>query len=50
MIYNTRNCINDTGESQKETKICFNAHVGSKWNLTVESIVSKQIRCGHQKA
>ena len=26
MIYNTRNRSNDTTESQKEKKICFNAH------------------------
>ena len=26
MIYNTRNRRNDTTESQKEKKICFNAH------------------------
>ena len=25
MIYNTRNCSNDTTESQKEKKTCFNA-------------------------
>ena len=26
MIYNTRNQSNDTTESQKEKKACFNAH------------------------
>ena len=26
MIYNTRNRSNDTTESQKEKKTCFNAH------------------------
>ena len=26
MIYNTRNRINDTTESQKEKKTCFNIH------------------------
>ena len=26
MIYSTRNCSNDTIESQKEKKTCFNAH------------------------
>ena len=26
MIYNTKNRINDTIESQKEKKTCFNAH------------------------
>ena len=26
MIYNTRNWSNDTTESQKEKKTCFNAH------------------------
>ena len=26
MIYYTRNCSNDTAESQKEKKSCFNAH------------------------
>ena len=26
MIYNTRNRSNDTAESQKEKKTCFNAH------------------------
>ena len=47
IIYNTRNWSNDTTESQKEKKACFNAHAGGKWNLTVQCIVSKQIRCGH---
>ena len=28
MIYNTRNRSNDTTESQKEKKTCFNAHAG----------------------
>ena len=28
-------------------KICFNGHAGGKRNLTVQCIVSKQIRCGH---
>ena len=28
MIYNTRNRSNDITESQKEKKICFNAHAG----------------------
>ena len=44
MICITRNRSNDTTESQKEKKPCFNAHAGRKWNLTVECIVSKQIR------
>ena len=39
-IYNTRNRSNDTA-SQKEKKICFNAHAGGKWNLTVQCL-SKQ--------
>ena len=30
MIYNTRNRINNTTESQKEKKICFNAHAGGE--------------------
>ena len=30
MIYNTRNWSNDTTESQKEKKACFNAHAGGK--------------------
>ena len=30
MIYNTRNRRNVTTESQKEKKICFNAHAGGK--------------------
>ena len=30
MVYNTRNWSNDTTESQKEKKTCFNAHVGRK--------------------
>ena len=47
MIYNTRNRRNDTAESQKEKKTCFNAIAGGKRNLTVQCIVSKQIRCGH---
>ena len=47
MIYNTRNRSNDTTESEKEKKTCFNAHTEGKRNLTVQCIVSKQIRCGH---
>ena len=47
MIYNTRNWSNDTVESQKEKKACFNVHHGGKWNLTVQCIASKQVRCGH---
>ena len=47
MIYKTRNHNNDARESQKETKICFNAYAGGKWNLTIRYIGSKQIRCGH---
>ena len=27
MIYNTQNWSNDTTESQKEKKTCFNAHI-----------------------
>ena len=30
MIYNTRNRNNNTKESQKEKKTCFNVHVGGK--------------------
>ena len=30
MIYNTSNQSNDTAESQKEKKTCFNAHAGGK--------------------
>ena len=34
MIYNTRNRSNDTKESQKEKKTCFNAHNGVySWNM-----------------
>ena len=29
-MYDTRNWGNDTTESQKERKVCFNAHVGGK--------------------
>ena len=47
MIYITRNQGNDTTESQKEKKACFNAHAEGKWNLAVECIVNKQIGCGH---
>ena len=46
MIY-TRNRSNDTTESQKEKKICFNAYAGGKQTLSLKCIVSKQIRCGH---
>ena len=35
MIYNTSNWSNDATGSQKEKKICFNAHAGGKPNLTV---------------
>ena len=38
MIYNTRNLSNDTKESQKEKKTCFNVHTGGKWNLTVQCL------------
>ena len=47
MIYNARNRCNDTTESQKEKKARFNAGAGGKGNLTVQCIVSKQIRYGH---
>ena len=30
MIYNTKNRNNDTTESQKEKKTCFNVHAGGK--------------------
>ena len=40
-IYNTKIRINDTTESQKEKKTCFNAQAGGK--LTVQYIVNKQI-------
>ena len=30
MIYKIRNRNNDTTESQKEKKICFNVHAGGK--------------------
>ena len=30
MIYNTRNRGNDTKETQKEKKTCFNTHAGGK--------------------
>ena len=43
MIYNTRNWSNDTKESQKEGKTCFNGHPGGKSKLTVQYIVNKQI-------
>ena len=41
MIYNTENRNNDTTESQKENKTCFDTHAGGK--LTVRCIVKKQI-------
>ena len=47
MICNTRNQSNDTTERENEKKTCFNAHAGRKLNLTLQCIVSKQIRCGH---
>ena len=48
MIYiNTRNQSKDLAETQKEKKACFNDHAGGKWNLNVQCIVGKQIRCGH---
>ena len=50
MMYNTRNPSNETTEYQKEKTICFNAHTGGKWNLTVQCAVSKQIRCSHKKS
>ena len=50
MMYNTRNPSNNTTESQKENKICFNANAGGKWNLTVQCTLSKQIRCSHKKS
>ena len=56
MTYNTKKQNNDTTESQKEKKTCFNAHAGEK--VTVQSTVNKQIwkvyilgiGCGHEKA
>ena len=45
MIYNPKNQDNDTTESQKEKKTCFNAHAGGK--LTAQFIVNKQIRMVH---
>ena len=47
MIYNTRNRSNDTAESWREKKTCFNTYAGGKSNLTVQCIISKQLRCGH---
>ena len=47
IIYNTRNRSNDSTETQKEKKACFNDHAGGKWNLNVQCIVSTQIRCDH---
>ena len=41
MTYNTKKQNNDTTESQKEKKTCFNAHAGEK--VTVQSTVNKQI-------
>ena len=41
MIYNTKKQNNDTTDSQKEKKTCFNAHAGGK--LTVQCTVNKQI-------
>ena len=42
MIYNTRNRSNDTTESQKERRTCFNAQEGKrgggKRNLTAQCI------------
>ena len=32
---------------RKKKKTCFSAYAGGKRNLTVQCIVSKQIRCGH---
>ena len=49
IIY-TKNQSNGITENQKEKKNCFNALVTGKWNLTVQCIVSKQVRCGHEKA
>ena len=48
--YNTRNRSNNTTESQKEKTNCFNADAGGKRNLTLQCLVSKQIRYGHYKA
>ena len=47
MIYNIRHRSNDTPESRKEKKTCFNAHAGRKSNLTVQFPVSKQTRWDH---
>ena len=41
MIYNKKNWNNDTTESQKEKKNCFNVHAGGK--LTFQCIANKQI-------
>ena len=41
MICNTKNRNNDTTESQKEKKTCFNAHVRGNW--TGQCIANKQI-------
>ena len=41
ITYNTKKQNNDTTESQKEKKTCFNAHAGEK--VTVQSTVNKQI-------
>ena len=37
MIYNTRNWNNDTTESKKEKKTCFNAQVGEKLDCPIYS-------------
>ena len=41
MIYNTTKRNNDTTESQKEKKTCFNANAGGK--VTVQCIVERCI-------
>ena len=43
MIFNTRNRSNNTAESQKEKKICFNA------NLQYSQSKITGLRRGHEK-
>ena len=47
MIYNTKNRNNDTTESQREKKTCFNAHTGGKLTVQISKVYILGIRGGH---
>ena len=50
MIYNSRNRCNNTTESEKEKKTCFNAHYQYKNHRTKIAYTSQYCVCEHEEA